>query len=85
MPTDDEFREEIDLAITRAGFLMDMGDFAHLEEDTDESLDAMEARFHCGTCVVRTVMETVWPSIENYIEYLQDQALDLSHSDEDAG
>jgi hypothetical protein len=38
----------------------------------------MEERFHCGSCIVRTVMEEVWPAVEKYIDHLKDVALDLS-------
>lgn len=77
MMTEDDFLLNIDIAIQNAALLMDMKDFDHLEEDTDESLLAEEARFHCGTCVVRTVMEEVWPAVEKYIDHLKDATLDL--------
>ena len=78
MMTEVEYLHNIDIAIQHAASLMDMRDFDHLEEDTDESLSAMEERFHCGTCIVRTVMEEVWPAVEKYIDHLKDVALDLS-------
>ncbi len=59
----------IDEAVMAAAQLMDLVDA--LDEDDYEDLS--DERFHCGTCVVRTVMETVWPSIEKYIEYCKSQ------------
>ena len=77
MTTEQDLLVKIDLAIQHAAALMDMRDYDHLEEDTDESLDAMEGRFHCGTCIVRTVMEAVWPSVEEYVDYLKQLSVDL--------
>jgi hypothetical protein len=78
MMTEEEYFRNIDIAIQHAAFLMEMKDFEHLDEDTDESLSAAEERFHCGSCIVRTVMEEVWPAVEKYIDYLKDLTLDLS-------
>jgi hypothetical protein len=65
---DVEFLEAIDKAIISAAELLDMQD---CDDDDDEYDLLLESRHHCGTCETRTVMETVWPSIENYINYLK--------------
>ena len=77
MTTEQDLIVKIDLAIQHAAALMDMRDYEHLEEDTDESLDVMEERFHCGTCIVCTVMDAVWPSVEEYVDYLKELSADL--------
>lgn len=66
------FIAAIDAAVRRAEFVMDLGD---VPDEGDAASDeagmlAFEERFHCGTCVVRTVMDEVWPPIESYINYL---------------
>lgn len=75
----------IDAAIAEAERVMDLADITEASldipegatpEDVEMALEeahmrAYEDRFHCGTCTVRTVLETVWPSIEAYIEYLK--------------
>lgn len=72
-----EFRTAIDEAIEQAAYMMDMRD---VQDVDDEEFDMiLEARNHCGTCTVRTVMETVWPEVEKYIHYLKYQ--DIKHRD----
>ena len=66
---DESFLQSIDKAVQDAASLMDMGDVGDMP---DEDYDMIyEARHHCGTCMTRTVMETVWPEIEKYINYLK--------------
>jgi len=65
------YYEAIDAAIKDAEGLMNMTDVADGPEEEYES--AYEERFHCNICVVRSVMETVWPSIEAYITALEDE------------
>jgi hypothetical protein len=63
---------EIDDAIVRAGRLMDLAD-ATTEE---QQADLYEHRYHCGTCVVRTVLDEVWPAISAYILALTGEEVD---------
>lgn len=70
MNSEEEFLENIDKAIVQAAFVMDGADFSEELED-EEIMNLMEDRHHCGTCQVRTVMETVWPSVEEYIDWLK--------------
>jgi len=66
-----EFLEAIDKAIEQAAYIMDMRDIEDVDEDEFDMI--LEARNHCGTCMVRTVMETVWPEVDKYIYYLKYQ------------
>lgn len=67
--TEEDFLEQIDESLVQAAKVLDMADLADgLSEDEYESI--FEGRHHCGTCQVRAVMETVWPSIEEYVEWL---------------
>lgn len=62
----------VDAAIERAGEVMELGD---LGEDfpEDEIDDIYEQRFHCGKCIVRTVMETIWDDLNNLMEYYSER------------
>lgn len=63
-----DYIASIDSAVQRAAAILDLVD---VQEEDDEDIDlAYEERFHCGTCIVRTVMDEVWPSIEAYIDFL---------------
>lgn len=64
------FLSRIDDAVVQAAEKMD---FADLDPDASDEQheEAYEERFHCGTCVVRTVMETVWPPVDDYIQWLE--------------
>jgi hypothetical protein len=55
-------------AIDHAAWLFELGDVPDDAEDEFRDL-VYEERYHCGTCMVRTVMEVVWPPIEDLIEY----------------
>lgn len=70
LKTESYFEEKIDKSFQNAAEMLEMMD---LPEDTsDEDLELIgESRFHCGTCTVRTVMEAVWPAVEEYIEWLK--------------
>lgn len=74
--TDDEyFLTKIDSAIQKAAVVMDLGDVYDGGDIDDEVHEEVyEARHHCGTCQVRTVMETVWPAVEDYIEHLKSRS-----------
>lgn len=68
-----KFELAIDEAIKKAASHLDLD---HIDGDgTDEQYsDAYEEIFHCTTCIVRNVMEIVWPSIEEYIDFLKEKA-----------
>lgn len=75
--THDEYLNKIDEAIKHAAKIMDLDDLD--PENNEEEYEAeWEARFHCGTCVVRTVMDNIWPSIEQYITALEEGKVDVS-------
>lgn len=71
MKTDSDYERAIDAAIRDAEGLMDLTDIDDEDEEARER--AYEERFHCGTCIVRTVLEQVWPAIDEYIEHLKEQ------------
>lgn len=64
------YLEAVDKAIKRAAVIMELGD---VDEDTpeDEADSIYEARFHCGTCIVRTVMEEIWPEMSALMDYYE--------------
>jgi hypothetical protein len=67
--TEHDYLLAIDNSIIEAARLLELTDVADTDEDTIEQM--WEDRHHCGTCTTRVVMETVWPSIENYINYVK--------------
>lgn len=67
--TETDFIKSIDQAIVQAGELMSMND-VNYDDDEDAYDQIYEQRFHCGTCVVNSVFEVVWPSINDYIMFL---------------
>jgi hypothetical protein len=71
----DEYLKKIDAAIIEAGKIMDLDDLDPDKEDEYES--EWENRYHCGVCVVRTVMEAIWPSVEEYVEALEKGKVDV--------
>ena len=74
--TQDEYLKNIDDAISHAAKIMDLDD---LDPENEEEYEIeWEARFHCGTCVVRTVLDLVWPSVEGYITALEEGKVDVS-------
>ena len=69
--TEEDFLENIDKTFVVAAQVMELADLN--EGISDEEMDiAHEARHHCGTCEVRTVMEIVWPAVEEYINWLKE-------------
>jgi hypothetical protein len=75
--TDNDFLLLIDMAIERAGSIMDLDDLEYDETSEKSMLEyesEWENRFHCGKCVVRTVMEEIYPAIDEYILFLKEQA-----------
>lgn len=74
--TQDEYYKNIDEAIARAGKIMDLED---LDPENEEEYETQwEARFHCGVCTVRSVLDEVWPSIEKYITALEEGKVNVS-------
>lgn len=65
-----KYLQAVDEAIKKAGDIMDLAD---LDEDMDpsEADSIYEDRFHCGKCIVRTVMETIWPDLNALMEYYE--------------
>lgn len=62
----------IDERIIEAGKVMDLDDLTEEESENAEVYDTVyEARFHCGVCIVNTVMETIWSSVDEYLDYLE--------------
>lgn len=73
------FENEIDEAIKRTGQLLD---FADVDDEgmTDEQIaDIYDDRHHCGVCITRFVMESVWPSVERYIDALKTRIIELEN------
>jgi len=62
---------EIDDKIVEAGKIMSLEDLSDDEKDGEDSDTIYEERFHCGVCVTRTVMETVYPAISAYYDFLE--------------
>lgn len=70
MKTELDFLLNIDKSFVEAASLMDLEDLP--EDIDDEEYDTItEGRHHCGTCQVRTIMEIVWPSVQEYIDWLK--------------
>lgn len=67
--TEMDLLRKVDEAIVRAGELMEMADIS--DEDEDEYDSVYEARFHCGKCIVSTVMETIWDDLKNLMDYYE--------------
>jgi len=62
----------IDDQIIEAGKIMSLDDLSDDEKDGDDFDTIYEERFHCGVCVTRTVMDTVYPSISAYYDFLEE-------------
>jgi hypothetical protein len=72
--SEDEYLENIDLAIQKAAKVMELQDLeveGNGDLSEEDAYDMYEARHHCGTCEVRTVMEVVWPAVEKYVDALK--------------
>lgn len=59
----------IEAAFVRAAQKLDLEDAT----DENEHWELHEARYHCGVCTVRVVMEEVWPAVQSYIDFVVDQ------------
>ena len=68
--TELSYLNSIDDSFVAAARIMECSDL-DWEGDEEQSQDEYEARHHCGTCQVRAVMETVWPPIQAYIDWLK--------------
>lgn len=62
--------ERIDAAVKAAERKVALED---VEDDEEAREDAFEAIFHCETCIVREVMEVIWPPVADYIDWLRNQ------------
>lgn len=67
--SESEYIEAISKAIEVANHHMNLDDLDY-DADPDNYDDMYEERFHCGTCVVRSVLEIVWPAFNDYIMFL---------------
>lgn len=70
MNVEDQLIAAFNDAVEHAAYLLELGD---VPDDADEDFRFMvyEERHHCGTCMVNVVLETVWPSLDAYIDYLR--------------
>lgn len=63
--------QALDEAIRIAGKKMDLDDIA--DDTPDDEQDAVyEERFHCGACIVRSVMETIWSDMERLMDFYRE-------------
>lgn len=78
--TEDDYLLKIDKAIQEAAKVLDLEDIGVDDGQlTDEEhFDLYEERHHCGVCEVRTVMEVVWPAVEEYIDALKNGRVDAA-------
>ena len=70
---EEEFDEQhylrlIDESVVKAAQILELQDFDD-DDWSDSRDDRYEEIYHCGTCTVRVVLETVWPAIEAYVDY----------------
>lgn len=63
--------QALDEAIKVAGKKMDLDDIADDAPD-DEQDSIYEERFHCGTCIVRSVLDTIWVDMERLMDFYRD-------------
>jgi hypothetical protein len=60
----------VDEAIKRAAVVMELGDIEE-DESSDDFDSIYEERFHCGTCMVRTVLDEIWPDLSNLMDFYE--------------
>lgn len=65
-----KYLQAVDEAIKRAGEIMDLEDIDQ-EADPEMAESIYEERFHCGKCIVRTVMETIWDDLSALMDYYE--------------
>lgn len=60
----------INEAFSEAAKILELADCPDFLDDEEMEM-IFESRHHCGTCMVRTVMDVVWPEIEKYVAYVK--------------
>ena len=70
----DKFAADLDRAIMSTQQHMALADID--PDDDNAQMDAYEERFHCEVCVVREVLDGVWPVVTAYLDILE-QALGI--------
>lgn len=63
--------QALDEAIKVAGKKMDLDDIADDAPDGEQD-SIYEERFHCGTCIVRSVLDTIWVDMERLMDFYRD-------------
>jgi len=71
-----EFENEFYAAVHATEKHMALADID--EDDEEAQLDAYDERYHCETCLVRNVMDLMWPPIERYITALESKIAELT-------
>ena len=61
------FEQQFDAAILEAERYVDLADI----DNEEEQVDAYDERFHCEKCLIRGVMEIIWPSVDKYVTSLE--------------
>jgi hypothetical protein len=86
-----KFEERFDALVKSAEALMALADLKEpdapggspeWQEFEDHSIEVYEERFHCEVCIVRNVLETVYPAVDEYVATLE-KALGFDDSDAD--
>ena len=70
LKTEQEFLEKIDKSFVEAARVLELADLPDQLGEADLE-QFHEDRHHCGTCMVRTVMDVVWPTVEEYVNWLK--------------
>jgi hypothetical protein len=65
-----KYLNAVDEAIKRAAVIMELGDIEE-DESSDDFDSIYEERFHCGTCIVRTVLDEIWPDLNNLMDFYE--------------
>lgn len=71
-----EYLAKIDEQVRMAERLIALEGFDP-EVDEDAYLAQQEMLFHCEVCTVREILEVVWPSVQQYIDWLKSQIPEL--------
>ena len=75
-----KFEESFDALVKVAERLMALADLQEpdvpaespeWQEFEEHSMEVYEERFHCEVCIVRNVLETVYPAIDEYVGTLE--------------
>lgn len=67
--TREEFEDNFYEALEVTYSWLDMDDID--DDDHDMRLDAYDERYHCSVCLVRGVLEILWPVVADYISGLE--------------